>query len=467
MSNSQPPGSQSSRNVRLRSGVLLTFAVPTLLVGAAAIAIWLECRQANQDRALIDAVKMHRSASAISLLKAGASANSTDAAVPKSTLQWLLMMLMYRVTGVPAPKSPRGRTALQMTVEANDTPVATALLARGANDFHVEGDENDSLVRMAIYHENTPLAWLLWEKGAAGKEDLARLAVSAVELDNPAAIARLAVQGAPMTGPSPYGKSPFFLAAERQDWRMMRLVLSYGATVDDRGDDIHYGSDISALCLAARRDDFRMATFLLAHGADVNAWGKYGGALFKAVEQNDVRMLRLLLAHRADPNLGDYCAPLPCVLLRPVVKKRLARSSRYSILMLLLEAKANPNAAGKGGPTLLGGLASDGDLEMLKAVLHAGADVNYRSYYDGSTALMCAAEHGRCIIARLLLCQGARVNLRAKLQPWPDEYRGDTALDYAIKNRHWKAASLLRQWGGRRSMELPAPIQRIRKGYAQ
>ena len=47
---------------------------------------------------------------------------------------------------------------------------------------------------------------------------------------------------------------------------------------------------------------------------------------------------------------------------------------------------------------------SHGNLDMVQMLLEAGADINIQDE-DGSTALMCAAEHGRIDIVKLLLAQ--------------------------------------------------------------
>lgn len=47
---------------------------------------------------------------------------------------------------------------------------------------------------------------------------------------------------------------------------------------------------------------------------------------------------------------------------------------------------------------------SHGNVDMVKMLLGAGADINIQDE-DGSTALMCAAEHGRIDIVKLLLAQ--------------------------------------------------------------
>lgn len=45
---------------------------------------------------------------------------------------------------------------------------------------------------------------------------------------------------------------------------------------------------------------------------------------------------------------------------------------------------------------------SHGRMEMVKLLLDAGADINIQDF-DGSTALMCAAEHDQLEMVNLLL----------------------------------------------------------------
>lgn len=58
----------------------------------------------------------------------------------------------------------------------------------------------------------------------------------------------------------------------------------------------------------------------------------------------------------------------------------------------------------QAGQTALMLAVSHGRLEMVRALLECGADVNVQDD-EGSTALMCASEHGRAEIVKLLLEQ--------------------------------------------------------------
>lgn len=66
---------------------------------------------------------------------------------------------------------------------------------------------------------------------------------------------------------------------------------------------------------------------------------------------------------------------------------------------------ADSHALGpQAGQTGLMLAVSHGRMDMVKALLVCGADVNVQDD-EGSTALMCASEHGHAEIVKLLLAQ--------------------------------------------------------------
>ena len=79
--------------------------------------------------------------------------------------------------------------------------------------------------------------------------------------------------------------------------------------------------------------------------------------------------------------------------------------------------------------------ASHGRLDMVRLLVEAGADVNIRDE-DGSTALMCSAEHGHAHIVKYLL-QNPETDVLAK------DNDGLTALAVAMEAGHRDLVSVL------------------------
>ncbi|EQC51587.1 ankyrin repeat domain-containing protein [Bacteriovorax sp. DB6_IX] len=93
---------------------------------------------------------------------------------------------------------------------------------------------------------------------------------------------------------------------------------------------------------------------------------------------------------------------------------------------LLLERGANPNIKfNKRNYTLLMDCAFEGQYELCKLLLEAGADVNTQDK-DGKSALIYAAREGHEAVVKILLRHGADKNLK--------DSKGMRAQDYAYKH---------------------------------
>jgi len=91
----------------------------------------------------------------------------------------------------------------------------------------------------------------------------------------------------------------------------------------------------------------------------------------------------------------------------------------------------------------------DGNIEAVKQHIAAGADVNAKDDWSGSTPLHRAATFGYKEIAELLIAKGADVNARTG--------SGETPLDLAIKYKNTGyVVDLIRKHGGKTSEELKA-----------
>jgi ankyrin repeat protein len=105
----------------------------------------------------------------------------------------------------------------------------------------------------------------------------------------------------------------------------------------------------------------------------------------------------------------------------------------------LLAAGADVSIANRYGATAMGLAAEVADTEILELVLAAGADVDSPNP-EGQTALMAVARTGNIAAAKLLLERGATVDAR-------ESWGGQTALMWAAARRHPEMIALLIEHG--------------------
>lgn len=242
-------------------------------------------------------------------------------------------------------------------------------------------------------------------------------------------------------------------AAMRGDRDAVRAALARKADVNIAQVD---GS--TALHWAVERDDVELADVLIRAGANVKAVTREGVApLQLAAINGSAPMIDRLLKAGADPKArltqtGDTALMMA------------ARTGKVDAIRVLLEAGADLNATETwGGTTPLMWAVAEGHGAAARMLIEAGADVNARSHYvaaangrgfegrtplaDAATAkpadfasgwltsLMLAAREGDVELARLLVGAGADV----------DAVGGDgkTALALAIFNGNYEVASFL------------------------
>ncbi|MFD2368867.1 ankyrin repeat domain-containing protein [Brevibacillus sp. GCM10020057] len=110
--------------------------------------------------------------------------------------------------------------------------------------------------------------------------------------------------------------------------------------------------------------------------------------LVKAVEANDPATVESLLKQGANPNTKDDSGE-PLLLTTAFGSTDRNKFAFNNIAKILLEYKSNPNATSSQGDSVLYWAAYNGNTELVKMLLEAGADPNGK-YRDGSTAIQAA-----------------------------------------------------------------------------
>jgi ankyrin repeat protein len=231
-------------------------------------------------------------------------------------------------------------------------------------------------------------------------------------------------------------ESPLIRAAELGATDIVQCLIQAGANVN------YYDRDYpeTALEIAVARGHISVVHILLAAGADINGstseMGRHKGSpLERAVENGRTELVELLLSKEANPNSFPDCAlPNSTALGRALCR----RPINWQILHLLVAAGADVNRASayQGMPLPTGAK----NLEVVHFLLKAGAKVNGTAP-DGATALQVSVMSNNIDIIRVLLRAEADVNAPA------GQTRGLTALQAAAKQGKPHLVSLLLQHG--------------------
>ena len=218
------------------------------------------------------------------------------------------------------------------------------------------------------------------------------------------------------------GFTPLLFAAQQGDVDCARLLLAAGSHVNDAAPD-----GTSPLLLAAASGHEALSIFLVGRGANVNATdGRgYTALHYAASGRNLLGLAKALLEHGADPNSqlskGDVGAT-PFYLA--------ATAGNLSAMRTLANSGANPLVRTKQNNTALMAAAgvgqfdartdaqNEGALEAAKLAIELGVDVNAVGE-NGWTALHGAAYTGSDAIIRLLVDQGAKMEVKDKFGQTP------------------------------------------------
>jgi ankyrin repeat protein len=162
---------------------------------------------------------------------------------------------------------------------------------------------------------------------------------------------------------------------------------------------------------AERADDTAVRALLKAH-VDVNAPGSGATpALLWVVRRQNLALAKELIHAGADVNKPNGYGMRPLLLA--------IDNSDVPMVRLLLQSKADPAAADSTGETALIRAARIGNLDVVDALLDAGAAVDAADPGFQQTPLMAAARGGYAPVVKRLIERGAQVNAQTRTGPTP------------------------------------------------
>ncbi|CAG0895051.1 unnamed protein product [Cyprideis torosa] len=335
------------------------------------------------------------------LLAHGADPNITDSSetsplhIVKSAE--IAQLLIEKNADVNA-RDRNNETPLFIAAIKNRHPVIEALLAGGA-DPNIANIYKGYPLHMA---KSAETAHLLIEKGADvnAKAEVGKTPLFiATDRDRHSVVEVLLAHGADPNIANKYQRTPLH---EAKSAETAELLMQKGADVNAKDDD---GG--TPLFVASQRDRPSVSEVLLAHGADPNITDKTGRSpLSVATHEGHHSVAEVLLIHGADPNIIDYVWE----------RSPLHHAQSAEITELLIEKKAEVNAKDKLGFSPLFIATGTGLHSVVKALLAHGADPNIANHYG--TAPLHQARSAETV--KLLVEKGANVDCI--------DVEGDTAL---------------------------------------
>ena len=284
---------------------------------------------------------------------------------------------------------------------------AVAVLLQGAGASDEGGAKADALFH-AIYAKDEAAVRAALRAGANANARDARgvvALVSAARLGLAAAVAALVDAGANVNASAEYDTTPLIAAIEGGSVDAVRKLIEAGARVN-QADRFH----VTPLEAAGRAKHTEITQLLLASSATLDP-----AALATAALSGNLEQVRLLLAKGADPNAGGKGHTLNEAV------RGCTRHDNTEVVRALLDAGADPRQHGDDNYTPLH-RANLCPPAVTRLLLEHGADVNASSI-NGWTAIMGAAFDGNIEIVRMLIAAGANVNAR--------DDAGKTVLQYA------------------------------------
>ena len=233
------------------------------------------------------------------------------------------------------------------------------------------------------------------------------------------------------------GKNMIMIACENGNEEMFNLLVENNADINTKSS---WGA--SALIYASEKGNINIMQYLIDNGIDVNGKADDNGdtpLLWAVTGQNPYEASKLLIENGANVNATNYGGVAPATILA---------ASTPKVVKLLKDNGADLDTKFLDYYPPIAIAAGAGNLEIVKALVENGADVNYYPNDINYTAIFHAIDQHNYEVAEYLFKNGVDLNIKMK----PDNDYGRSikesynVLEYAEAIQDKKMIDLVKKY---------------------
>ncbi|WIH88183.1 ankyrin repeat domain-containing protein [Brachyspira pilosicoli] len=233
------------------------------------------------------------------------------------------------------------------------------------------------------------------------------------------------------------GKNMIMIACEKGNEEMFNLLIENNADINEKSS---WGA--SALIYASEKGNINIMKYLIDNGIDVNGKADDNGdtpLLWAVTGENPYESSKLLIENGANVNATNYGGVAPATILA---------ASTPKVVKLLKDNGADLDTKFLDYYPPIAIAAGAGNLEIVKALVENGADVNYYPNDINYTAIFHAIDQHNYEVAEYLFKNG--VDLNTKMKPDNDYGRSIkesyNVLEYAEAIQDKKMIDLVKKY---------------------
>ena len=199
-----------------------------------------------------------------------------------------------------------------------------------------------------------------------------------------------------------YHATPLDIACEKGNHEVVRILLM-NPVCDTESDRQGISEPLSPLSVAIHKGFFSCAKFLLDKNANTEVHGSGGGTpLCDAALNGRSELCKLLLEHSAEKNISIGADSILFLV---------ASGGNLEIVKALVENGADIDATNSEATTALQGASANGHMAVVAYLLRNGANIQHVNE-NGSTSILIASNYGFAEIVQLLIDKGADLQYR-------------------------------------------------------